>query len=49
MHSFKNLGGTLTNPVNKYACLIGSGRNAVAVIVDTASLLALPKVAMLVY
>jgi hypothetical protein len=49
MHSFKNLGGTLTNPVNKYACLIGSGRNTVAVIVDTASLLALPKVAMLAY
>ena len=42
MHSFKNLGGTLTNPVNKYACRIGSGRNAVAVIVDTASFLALP-------
>jgi hypothetical protein len=49
MHSFKNLGGTPTNPVNKYACLIGSGHNAVAVIVDTASLLTLPKVATLVY
>jgi hypothetical protein len=49
MHSFKNLGGTLTNPVNKYASLTGSGRNAVAVIVDTASLLALPKVATPAY
>jgi hypothetical protein len=49
MQSFKNLGGTLTNPVNKYTCLIGSGCNAVAVIVDTASLLALPKVVMPAY
>jgi hypothetical protein len=49
MHSFKNLGGALTNPVNKYACLIGSGRNTVAVIVDTASFLALPEVSTPMY
>jgi hypothetical protein len=49
MHSFNNLGGTLTNPVNKYACLIGSGRNAVAVIVDTASFLTLPEVSTPTY
>ncbi len=41
MHSFKNLGlgGTLLNPTNKFACLIGSGRLASAVIVDKTSLL----------
>jgi hypothetical protein len=49
MHSFKNLGGTLTNPVNKYVFLIGSGRNAVAVIVNTASFLTLPEVSTPTY
>jgi hypothetical protein len=39
MHSFKNLGGTLLHPTNKFACLIGSGRVASVVIVDKASLL----------
>jgi hypothetical protein len=39
MHSFKNLGGTLLHPTNKFACLIGSGRVASVVIVDEASLL----------
>jgi hypothetical protein len=39
MHSFKNLGGTLLNPTNKFACLIGSGRVASAVIVKKTSLL----------
>jgi hypothetical protein len=39
MHSFKNLAGTLLNPTNKFACLIGSGRVASAVIVDKTFLL----------
>ncbi len=39
MHSFKNLGGTLLHPTNKFACLIGSGHIASVVIVDKASLL----------
>jgi hypothetical protein len=39
MHSFKNLGGTLLHPTNKFACLIGSGRVTSVVIVDEASLL----------
>jgi hypothetical protein len=39
MHSFKNLGGTLLNPTNKFACLIGSGHVAFAIIVDKTSLL----------
>jgi hypothetical protein len=40
LHSFKNLGGTLLNPTNKYACLIGTGRVTSAVIVDETTLLA---------
>jgi hypothetical protein len=39
MHSFKNRGGTLLHPTNKFACLIGSGHVASVVIVDKASLL----------
>jgi hypothetical protein len=39
MYSFKNPGGTLLNPTNKFACLIGSGRVASTVIVDKTSLL----------
>jgi hypothetical protein len=41
MHSFKNLGGTLLHPTNKFACLIGSGCIASVVIVDKASFLLL--------
>jgi hypothetical protein len=39
MHSFKNLGGTLLHPTNKFACLIGSGHVTSVIIVDKASLL----------
>jgi hypothetical protein len=39
MHSFKNLGRTLLNPTNKFACLIRSGCVASAVIVNKTSLL----------
>jgi hypothetical protein len=39
MHSFKNLGGTLLHPTNKFACLFGSGCVTSAVIADKAFLL----------
>jgi hypothetical protein len=40
LHSFKNLGGTLLNPTNKYACLIGTGQVTSAIIVDKMTRLA---------
>jgi hypothetical protein len=49
LHSFKNLGGTLLNPTNKYACLIGTGQVTSAVIVDKTTLLAICDVTMPTY
>jgi hypothetical protein len=49
LHSFKNLLGTLLNPTNKYACLIGTGRVASAIIVDETTLLATCNVTMPTY
>jgi hypothetical protein len=45
LHSFKNLGGIIFNPMNKFACLIGTGRVALAIIFDKASLLAICDIA----
>ncbi len=39
LHSFKNLGGTLLYPTNKFACLVGLGRVISTVIANKASLL----------
>ena len=39
IHSFRNLGGTIINPANTYGALIGNGRIASAVVINTASLL----------
>jgi hypothetical protein len=39
LHSFKNFGGTLLNPTNKYGCLSESGRVALTIIVNKRSLL----------
>jgi hypothetical protein len=41
LHSFKNLGGTVFNPTNKFACLLGTRQVTLAVIFDKALLLAI--------
>ncbi len=40
IHSFKNLGGTILEPVNRFIGFIGNGRVALAIVVDDSSLLA---------
>ncbi len=40
VHSFKNLGGMILEPINRFAGFIGNGRVALAVVVDNSSLLA---------
>jgi hypothetical protein len=49
LHSFKNLGGTLLNPTNKFTCLIGTGQVTSAVIVDKTTLLATCNMTMPTY
>jgi hypothetical protein len=38
LHSFKNFKGILLHPTKKYRCLLGSGRVALAIIVNEISL-----------
>jgi hypothetical protein len=40
VHSFKNLGGMILKPINRFAGFIGNGRLALAIVVDDSSLLA---------
>jgi hypothetical protein len=39
-HSFKNAGGTLLRPDSKLMCLLGTGASAVAIQVDSKTLMA---------
>jgi hypothetical protein len=38
LHSFKNIGGTLLRPSNKFVCFMGTSVNATAVAIDLASI-----------
>jgi hypothetical protein len=46
VHSFKNLGGTILKPINRFAGFIGNGRVALAIIINNSSLLAHVNIAM---
>jgi hypothetical protein len=40
VHSFKNLGGSILKPINRFPGFIGNGRVALTIVVDDSSLLA---------
>jgi hypothetical protein len=40
VHSFKNLGGTILEPINRFTGFIGNGRVASAILINDSSLLA---------